>query len=128
MMFLLVLHIDNKRIEMIRADRKGSITVLPVEAREFGRLLLESLRRFSLQLANELGDRDGLTQSTQDVDMIFDAADPDRWGIEVAACSDQVSVSPLAQLAVLEERISVFGREDDVDVELGEGLRHGRAS
>ena len=58
--------------------------------------------------------------------VVFDAADDDWLGTAVGEDAAEVSVRLSAQVAIMEEGVAVFGGEDHVDQDFGEGLGHGR--
>ena len=62
---------------------------------------------------------DGLAESAEAMHVVFDAADDDRGTFEVFAGAGEIGVNPRAKVAILEERLPVFGREDGVEIDLG---------
>lgn len=56
--------------------------------------------------------------------MILDAADDKRLAIEMRDDTAEVTIDPLAQHLVLKKRSALFGREDYVQKNFCERLRH----
>ena len=58
--------------------------------------------------------------------MIFHTADAERLAIVIRQDAAEVTVQFFAQRFIAEKRAAVFGGENGVNHNLGEGLRHGR--
>ena len=56
--------------------------------------------------------------------MIRNAADDWRRRFEVFTDSGEIRVYPLAEGGIGQKRLSVLSRENDMDIDLDEGLRH----
>lgn len=63
-------------------------------------------------------DVDLHSQPTQQVDVIRNTADNDRWTILFVTDPGKVRVDSFAKHHVLQKRHSIFGREYDMDVNL----------
>jgi len=74
---------------------------------------------------DRLGDSDGAGKAMEDVNMILDRVDEDEGAIEGFTDLTEVGMEGGAD-GVGEERMSIFGREDQMNVNVGEGLGHWR--
>ena len=59
--------------------------------------------------------------------MIFNAADNQRWGIKIFARPCQVCMCFGSQGFIFQKGLSIFRGKDDVQIDLGEGLRNGES-
>jgi len=73
---------------------------------------------------HQLGDGDGAGKIAQDMDVILDAVDEDRFAADVLQDAGHVSVEPCAEIVILEKWHAVLRAENDMDDNAGEGLRH----
>ena len=70
------------------------------------------------------GNGDGAGKAVEDVNMILDRVDEDDGAFEGFTDLAEVGMEGRAD-GVGEERLPIFGREDQVDVDVREGLGHG---
>jgi hypothetical protein len=61
------------------------------------------------------------------MNMVFNPANRERRGIQVIADPSQIGVEILSEGFVLKKRSAMFRREDDVQIDLDQGLGHGEA-
>ena len=106
------------------ADRKRTVSVLPLKHRKPRRFRFDPFRRLAFELANQVGDGDGLREPAKDVYMIVNTTNDQRRRIELPARTDQIGMELSAEVIVFEIRLAEFRREHKVGVELDEGLRH----
>lgn len=81
--------------------------------------------RTAFYFFNHGGDFAGARQGTEQMDMICGATHDEGLAIEVGEDAAEVGVEFLTEGLVAKEGLAVFGGEDGVDEDLGEGLRHG---
>ena len=74
---------------------------------------------------HQLGDGDGAGEVAQDVDVILDAVDEDRFATDVLQDAGHVGVEACAEVCVFEKWHAVLRAEYNVDDDAGEGLRPG---
>src|SRR5262245_28848074 len=125
MMLFLVCDVILEHRHVRRTYRKGAIAGLPIERMQMGRLFFHRFGRFALQFAHENGDRFLAAKRTEDVRVIFNSADDQGGRAACLAGSGEVGVAVGAESFVDKERLSSFGGEDEVKIDLGERLRHG---
>jgi hypothetical protein len=71
-----------------------------------------------------LAARDDMSRAQQ-MNMVFDASHDDGLAIEVGQNPAEMAVQFLAQRTVAQKGAAIFGGENGVNQNLGEGLRHG---
>ena len=97
---------------------KRRITLLPCESAI--KIPFSPRGRFLLQVAKYIGNAVHWPETSQDMDMIFNAAD--NLGHAVHTFNDPAEVRMKTRLPVgLDEGSPLFGREDDVIVQAEEG-------
>src|SRR5262245_20847182 len=123
-MCLLIRNVLEKRIDMARAHGERPIAVLPVEIGKRWAVCLDPLRGDAFQLFDQIGDRDCPTETTGDMHMVLDTPDAKHRAVELIACATKKLVYLLPQDLLVQKRLSVFGGEHEVQVNLCEGLWH----
>ena len=103
--------------------RETAIASLPVKATKIG---VESFQPFGgtgLDVLDRLAQGEILGEGEQGMDVIDGTPDLQRMRIDLIEDSGQVTVEPLGNVGVKDWR-SVFGTENQMNVELGQGLGH----
>src|SRR5688572_12699551 len=59
------------------------------------------------------------------MNVVFHAADTERWTTEVLASSEEIIVDSFANRTIAQKGNAAFGRVHNVQIDLGDGLRHG---
>jgi hypothetical protein len=103
---------------------EGPVSRLPGEAGKFGALGFDPFGRNLFDLFHGVADRDSATQFKEDVDVIRDRVDEDGRASQVLQDGRHVTVQGVAH-GVMQDGFAVFGGEDEMDVQPGEGLWHG---
>jgi hypothetical protein len=124
MVFLLAFNVLQKRFKLARADRKGAVAALPVEALIIGGKAFDPSRRFLLQTFNHIGLGESSRQCSYQMDMIGHTADAKNVRASLPANSRHVGVHPGPNCGV-QPWVALFCAEDDVDNDLAKRLRHG---
>jgi len=107
------------------AHGERAVSPLPEKIRIGRALLLHPHGGAVFHRFHQLGDGDGAGKIAQDVNVILDAVDEDRFAADALQDSGHVGVEPCAEAGVFEERHAVLRAENNVDDDAGEGLRHG---
>ena len=102
---------------------EGTVACLPCECREFRALGFDPFRRRFFDIFDGFADGCGAPEVEQEVDVVFDGIDENGRGTQVLKDGGHVGVE-LGADVVGDEIFAVFGAEDQVDVEAGEGLWH----
>jgi hypothetical protein len=97
---------------------------LPIETAEGRGFGLEPFGGAGFELLDQFGDGDFSRELAEDVDVVFDAVDGERGTVERFEDGDEIGVEFAAEGFVFEGGLAVFGTEDDVDQDVGEGLGH----
>ena len=126
-MFFLVGDVRLERRHVRRADRERTVASLPMKTAEAGTVVFDPFRRLLLQVADECGNGDGGSQPAKRMDMVFNAANCQRGGIQTFASAAKVTMESIAQCLTFQKRSSLFRGKHNVHVDLNQGLRHGRA-
>lgn len=109
-----------------KADGEHAVAGLPCEIVQIPRLGFDPEGGAAFEFLDDFGRGGGAGERGEEMDVIFDAADDDRWTIEPGQDAAEVTVEFVAEGFVTEEGAAVFGGEDGVDEDFGEGLGHGR--
>ena len=96
--------------------RKRSIALLPIKRGQLGILLFDPFGGFTLELADEFGDRLHFLKAAQDVNVIFHAVDFFRHAAEIIHDAAEISVQTTAPF-LLHIRHAVFGAENQMIVQ-----------
>jgi hypothetical protein len=122
MVFLLPINVTFQVRHVGRAQRKCTVTELPMEVRQAWFFDLNSFRRIPLQIAEEVLHFDALAEPAENMHVVLDAAGLDQRAPEIVADPGQVRMDALAEHRVAEKRLAVFGRKDKMQVDLHQGL------
>jgi hypothetical protein len=101
-----------------------AVSGLPCEGPKFRSLVLDPFGRGFFDVLHGLTDRHGAGEFEKEVDVIFDRIDEDGVAIEVLEDGGHVGMQRAAD-GIRDEGFAVFGAENQMHVEAGEGLRHG---
>ena len=124
MVFLLRLYILQHGIELARAYRKRAISALPQEPAITSINCFDSLRRYFLDLFDQLGLGKCSRQRRDDVNVISNTADAHKFSTKVTADCRQISVHARLHV-VIEPRLAILRAKDDVKDDFTERLGHG---
>ena len=102
-----------------RTDGEGTVSALPLKIAA-SRFRFQPRRRGSLLISNEIGDGDLAAQTAKQMDVILDPAYYQRRRIQISADLGQVSMGLGEQSSVLQKRLTMFGRVNDVEIDLCE--------
>ena len=106
------------------AHGERAVSFLPMKLKQLRKLALYPSARIALQIANESGEFARPIQPEQHMNVIFHAASTERGAILLAGNASQVGVSSPTDIGIRKEWASMFGGEDEVNVDLNEGLGH----
>ena len=124
MMFLLVGDVTDDGGLVARADGKRAVTRLPVEATEPGELFVNPLGGTGFDFLDQIGYGDGARQREKQMDVVGHGIGGEE--ITTAAPDDAANVAmKLVPPEIIEQRRAVLGAENQVNENIGEGLRHG---
>lgn len=126
MVFHLPLNIRDQRGNVAGTDRKGSVPALPLKLVHSTTVFFDPLGCVAFQISNQIGNRDGSAKSTENVNVVFDSTDFDRGTPCPVEYANHVGKHPVPQCGIFQERSPILGGENDVQVNLSEGLRHRR--
>jgi hypothetical protein len=112
---------------MGRANREASIPGLPVKGGCPFRLLFHPFGRFALEFPDQDSDLNRFAQTAEDMYVVFYPTDSYRWTFQVSASANQIGVQSTPERFVGQQRLAVFGRENQVQVNLSQRLRHDAA-
>ncbi len=112
-------------IEVGLADGEIGVSALPFEIGKFVVAFLEPEIGDAFQFLDPFSLGDGAGESREQVDVIFHAADEESRAIELFGSAAEIFVERVADRFVAQEWAPVFGGENEVDVNRGEGLGHG---
>jgi hypothetical protein len=106
------------------ADRKRAVAALPMEVRQSAPLRLEPFRRTGLHFLHDFCQREILRQSKQGMNVVARASDYKRRGVLLVENRREVGVKIFPH-GRQQHWFAMFRTEDQVNVELRKGLRHG---
>ena len=109
---------------MLRADRERAVPQLPTKLIQPSTVLFHPLRGVAFEVPNQIGQGTRFRQSTESMHMVLDTADLQGGTPESLKGSRHVGIQFLAKLRVAKKGSTVFGREDNVQVNLGQRLRN----
>jgi hypothetical protein len=104
------------------AHRKGAVSRLPLKPLSNLYSSFGPDRRSAFELHDPIRQRNGPRLTCQQMNMIFHTADSDRRAVEFPSDSCQIAMHLVTQRWIGQERAALFGREDEVDQNVGEGL------
>ncbi len=119
MMFLLIGDIIDYCLQLMRVDRKGPVSILPVKILVVLAFGLYPLGRMGLHFLHHLHERDFLREPEQHVDMVGVAAYFDGLTPDIIADATQIFVQLLLHRR-MDEVLPVLGAEHQMDVVLYE--------
>ena len=79
----------------------------------------------ALEFLDPIGLGDGAGVAGEDVDVVIHAADDDGRAVELFGDPAEIGMGFGTESGITEEWLAVFGGKDKVEVNGGEGLRHG---
>ena len=123
--FLLARNVCSQRNDVAGADGEGGIATLPLKVVHAATVLFDPLRSVAFQVSKQVGDGHCATKVAQNVNVILDTPDLDRGTVRPFEYADHVGIKPSSQGRIFQERTPILGRENNVQVNLREGLRHG---
>ena len=80
--------------------------------------------RAGFEILDQFGERDLSGETAKHVDMICHSSDLKRSAVQSSLGSGQIGVCLQSDFRRLQKWTSIFGGENDVDQDQGEGLRH----
>jgi hypothetical protein len=107
------------------ADCEGAVAGLPFEIVDAD-LVVDPARGVRLDDADSVGNRKGARQRHEQVNVIRNAAGGDQGAVVIAGDAADVFEEAGLEFGV-DVGVAMFGAEDEVAVEGGEGLGHGRS-
>ncbi len=124
-MFFLGVNVGGEGFQVGRPDGECTISVLPREVLQPGRLRLEPFRRGGFELLHELSDGSGPRYTDGEVNMVRDAADPKALAVRISGhgCQVRVEIGTCGQIEVWS---TILRAEDEVNEQEGERLRHAK--
>ncbi len=100
--------------------------VLPLEVGVIATAFLQPEVRDAFQFLHPFGLRDGAPEAREQMHVVFHAADEEGRAIELFGDAAEIRMERVARGFVAQERSAVFGGEDQMNVNSGKGLWHGR--
>ena len=101
------------------------VAALPFEVGVIATAFLQPEVRDAFQFLHPFGLRDGASESREQMDVVFHAADEDGRAIELFGDAAKILLERVARGFVAQERSTVFGGKDQMNVNGGKGLWHG---
>src|SRR6266853_539011 len=101
------------------------VTALPIEVRVFATTFLQRDVRDAFQFLHPFGLRDGASESREQMNVVFHAANENGRAIELFGDAAEIRMERVARGFVTQERATVFGGEDQMSVNGGKRLWHG---
>ena len=106
------------------AHREIRIAALPLEVGVIPAALLQPEVGDAFSFLHPIGLRDAASESREQMNMVFDAANEDGRAIELFGDAAEIRMERIARGFVAQEWPPVFGREDEMNVNRGKGLGH----
>ena len=125
MMFLLARDVLFHLLKVLLAHREIRVSPLPFKICVVTALRLEPAVGHPFQFLHPFRLGDGAPKTAEQMNVVFNPADDERWTFERLGNATHVGVQGIAHRFVAKERAAFLRREDEVDVNGGEGLRHG---
>jgi hypothetical protein len=123
-MFLLVANVGSNVLNLRLAHREGPESRLPEEVCELLTLLTKPVVRTFLEVTDNIAQRLGPGKQKQQVRVVWLGVDLDRGAAQAFEDTAHVRVEIRVDL-VRYGSLAVLRREDEMDVDFGEGLSHG---
>ena len=89
---------------------------LPLEVGVIATAFLQPKVRDAFQFLHPFGLRDGTSEAREQVDVVFHAADEEGRAIELFGDAAEIRMERVARGFVAQERATVFGGEDQMNV------------
>src|SRR5437667_4668947 len=124
MMLLLTGDVLLHLFEIRLADTEIRVATLPFEVGVIATAFLQPEVRDAFQFLHPFGLRDGAPEASEQMDMVFHATDEDGRAIELFGNPAEIRVEGVASGFVAQELATVFGGEDEMNVNGGKGLWH----
>src|SRR6266496_5511233 len=104
--------------------RSVIVSAAPFEVGVITTAFLQPEVRDAFQFLHPFGLRDGAPETREQMDMVFHTADEDGRAIEFFGNTPEIRVEGVAREFVAQERATVFGGKDEMNVNGGKGLWH----
>ena len=111
-----------KLICWVFANGKRTVAVLPAET--IVDFVFQDLTRAGFEILNQFGERNRSGETAKNMDMIRHSCDLKRSAVQGSQSCGQISVCLRSDFRGLQKWTSIFGEENYVDQDQGEGLRH----
>jgi hypothetical protein len=125
MMLFLRIDVIEQRVQIRWAHRERTITALPRKASQLWRSCFKPPGRRCLQLCNHVRNTLRPSYTNREMHMIRNTANPEAFTIAVSRDRCKVGVQLDPHVAI-ENRKSIFGREDKMNQQKAQRLGHGR--
>jgi hypothetical protein len=125
MMLLLCGDVAPELGDTILHGRKHAVSSLPVEIIKRSILALDPFRRLLLEALEKIRGRDRPSETTEDVDVIFDSSDDQGGRLQIPTSSTKIRVQLIPKGAITQEGDAVLRGEHDMGTGVSKGLRHG---
>ena len=102
-------------VDLRLADAEGSVTGLPFEIGVGGEVVTDPGVGSSFEFLHPVRQRDRAAQTSQHMDVIFDAPDTNDGAVEAIGDLPKIGVELIPAIEVLKDRKAMFCREDEVD-------------
>ena len=119
MMLLLIGDVLLHLFEIRLAGAKVCVASLPLEVGEIASALLQPEVGDAFQLLYPFCLRDGAPESREQMHVVFDSPGEDRRAIELFGDAAEIRVQRVARGFVAQERPTIFGGEDEMDINGG---------
>ena len=113
------------RFEIRLAHGEIRVAALPLEVGVIATALLEPRVRDAFQFLHPFRLRDRATKSREQMNMVFHAADLDRRTIKLFGNAAEIRMQRIPRGFVAQQRPTVFGGKDEMNVNSGKRLWHG---
>ncbi len=100
-----------------RADRKRAVSALPGEFGRIGIALFDPDTGNAFEFLHPIGLRDGAGHSTEQMNMIFDAANDERGTFQGFRSATQIRMHFLAKVRIAQKWLAVLGRKDQMKID-----------
>jgi hypothetical protein len=124
MMLLLIGDVLLHLFEIRLADTEIRVATLPFEAGVIATAFVQPEVRDAFQFLHPFGLRDGAAEAREQMDMVFHPTDEDGRAIELFENPAEIRVEAVASGFVAQEGATVFGGEDEMNVNGGKRLWH----
>ena len=102
-------------VDLGLADAEGSVTGLPLEMRVGGEVIADPGVGSSFLFLHPVSQRDRVAQTSQNMNVIFDAPDTNDRAVEAIGDLPKIGVELIPVIEVLKDRKAMFCGEDEVD-------------